>query len=473
MTRTTRRRHRLPLLIASLGLLACAGAPGCGASGDDLPPAADAPPGPAPVAAVPFLAPPPPAPAGPDRYEPAPLDPVLEELRERDRAWTDARDAETGAIRKRQKEAAEKKRKEKRTLVSSLPAEERPASPEAFRIVPHRPPVAQYMTGTCWSYSATSFLESEVQRVTGREVKLSEMATVYHEYLAKAERFLAERGDSHFGEGSQTNAVLRIWRGHGAYPLSVYPGVVAADGRHDHQRLFRDLEGTLDHAKSAGLWDPETALGMLRVVLDSHLGRPPTQFAFEGRTYTPISFAADVLQLDLTAYVDVLSTLAHPFWTRAELEVADNWWKDGSYLNVPLDDFYAGLKGALRAGYGVAIAVDVSEPGRDADNDVMFVPPWDIPADRIDQLARELRLFNHATTDDHGVHLVGWAEHAGHDWYLAKDSGRSARRGRFEGYYFLRDDYVKLKVLAFTVHRDAIPDIAARFAPPAAAAPRP
>jgi len=74
-------------------------------------------------------------------------------------------------------------------------------------------------------------------------------------------------------------------------------------------------------------------------------------------------------------------------------------------------------------------------------------------------LSRELRIYNGTTTDDHGVHVVGWMNHAGHDWFLIKDSGRSARRGRFKGYYFVRDDYIKLKVLSFMVHRDAVVDV--------------
>ena len=43
-----------------------------------------------------------------------------------------------------------------------------------------------------------------------------------------------------------------------------------------------------------------------------------------------------------------------------------------------------------------------------------------------------------------------------------KDSNRSSRHGKWEGYYFFRDDYVRLKMLTFTVHRDAAADILAR-----------
>jgi len=397
------------------------------------------------------------------RYETRYRYPVLEEIRERDKQWKKEQEEETGKIRKRQKEKEEKERLEEKALVSSLPASERPASPDDFRQVPHFPPTAQYYTGTCWSFASTSFLESEVQRIAKQRVKLSEMATVYFEYLAKASRFIQERGDSLFEQGSESNALTRIWKQHGAWHLEAFPGFTGEDPRHDHLRMFRELEAVLQAVKEKDLWDRQAALSMLEVILDRDLGRPPQSFQFEGRTFTPLEFMTGVLKINPDDYVQVMSTLSIPFYTKGEFEVPDNWWHDRSYHNVPLDEFYDALKNAVLNGYSLSIAVDVSEPGKDAENDVLFVPDYDIPRDRIDQLAREYRLSHEVTTDDHGVHLVGHARHAGHDWFLVKDSGRSSRRGKHKGYYFMRDDYVRLKVLAYTVHKDAIADILSRF----------
>lgn len=397
------------------------------------------------------------------RYEPRHLDPVIEELRERDRTWRDELDEETAAIRKRSKERDERERKEKLVLRSTLPADAVPASPGAFQQVAHRAPVAQYYTGTCWSFATTSFLESEVERITGRKVDLSEMAPVYWEYQAKAERFLRQRGDSLFAEGSQAGAVLRMWNRHGAWPHQAYPGFAGEDPRHDHQRLFREMEALLGSLEARDMWDVDSGLAMLRVLLDRHLGRPPQTFTYQGASYTPRTFMQRVLQIEPDDYVEFMSTLKIPFYSRGEFEVPDNWWHGRDYHNLPLDDFYAALRASVRAGYSAVIAVDVSEPGKAAAQDAMFVPAYDIPPARIDQLAREYRLAHGVTTDDHGVHLVGHTRHDDHDWFLVKDSGRSARRGRYPGYYFVRGDYVRLKVLAFTVHRDAVADLLARF----------
>jgi bleomycin hydrolase len=398
------------------------------------------------------------------RYETKFRDPVIEEIRKADEALNEARDEKTSEIRKRQKDKKEKDRLERQVLASSLPKDKRPTSIEQFEVVlPHRPPTPQYYTGTCWSFAATSLMESEAQRITGKEVKLSEMATVYAEYLAKAARFIEERGDSLFVEGSETNAIQRIWRQYGAVPLSAYSGVTAKDGRHNHPRMLDEMTAVLNTCKAADMWDGEAALSMLSIILDKYLGPRPKSFDFDGKTYEPVSFLKEALQIDPDAYVDFMSTLSFPFYKLSEFKVPDNWWHAETYRNAPLEEFYEAFKEAIKKGFSAAVAIDVSEPGNDGANDVMFIPDYDIPSSHIDQLSREYRFANEVTTDDHGVHVVGYTEHAGHDWFLAKDSGRSARRGKVEGYYFIRDDYIRLKMLAFTVHRDAAAELLKKF----------
>lgn len=396
------------------------------------------------------------------RYETRKPDSLFEKLRERDEGRDKKADDETAAIRKRQKEDKKRHKRERKRLRSSLPQAERPTSLGVFTIIPHNPPIAQHRTGTCWSFASTSLMESETRRITGREIALSQMGTVYGEYLNKATRVIEERGDSFFGQGSENDAILRVYRTDGAWPLEAYRGVDDG-GLHDHTKLFSDLNALLGHLKARGEWDVPTAGAMVRVILDRYLGPRPDHFDFDGQTTTPREFVTKVLRLDLEAYVDVMSTLAQPFYEKGRFEVPDNWWKGEGYHNAPLDEFVTAFKGALEKGYSVAIALDVSEPGIDPPNDVMFIPDYDIPGERIDQLAREYRLSRGITTDDHAVHVVGYAHVAGHDWFLAKDSARAARYGKHKGYFFIRDDYIRLKMLAFTVQRDAIGELLAKF----------
>jgi bleomycin hydrolase len=139
--------------------------------------------------------------------------------------------------------------------------------------------------------------------------------------------------------------------------------------------------------------------------------------------------------------------------------VPDNWWKSEEYYNIPLDQFMHVIKNAIRKGYTMAIGGDVSEPGYNGYKEVAVVPTFDIPAEYIDEHARQLRFSNKATTDDHGIHIVGYMEKNGKDWFLIKDSGSSSRNGANKGYYFYHEDYIKLKMMDFVVHKDAVKGI--------------
>lgn len=389
------------------------------------------------------------------RYE----DPVLKELENRDKERAKAEADATGKIRERQKTEAEAKKGERKTLRFDLSKLPKPANPQAFKQAFHFPPVAQYLTNTCWSFSTTSFYESEVARLTGKKIQLSSIYTVYFEYLDKIRRFVAERGASLVEEGSESNALKRVWKEHGIVPLDQCRGYLGTDERHDHSRLIDRIHQLLDYVKANDLWDEAIVTRMARAILDSEIGAPPEKVTWEGTTYTPQAFLSKVLTLNLDDYVEFQSTLAQPFWKFGEYAVPDNWWHDKSYCNVPLPDWYAALKKAVTAGYTVAIGGDVSEPGLNGFEGVAVVPTFDIPGAFIDQDSREFRIENRTTDDDHGIHIVGITQVDGHDWFLVKDSNRSSRWGKYPGYYFYRDDYVKLKMLTFAVHRSAVPEL--------------
>jgi bleomycin hydrolase len=396
------------------------------------------------------------------KYEARTVDPVLkamEEAREKEQA---ARDDETAAVRKRQAEEKKKDRQGARSLLSDMAGVFPPPSPAACRPVFHFPPVAQYNTNTCWSFAATSYYESEIHRLGGKRIKLSEMWTVYHEYLEKVRRWVRERGDSLVAEGGESNAINRIWKQVGVVPEEAYPGRRVDGDKLDHEPLITEIKAYLGYVKANGLWDEEDVLAHVAVILDKHIGAPPRTIAYEGREMTPLEFLKNETKLDMDNYVDVMSTSFYPFYTFQEYAVPDNWWHSREYLNVPLDVWYGLILRAVKAGVSVGIGGDISEPGKLGFQDVCFVPSFDIPAGYIDQDAREFRIDNRTTEDDHGIHIIGYKKYRGHDWFLVKDSGRSARWGRHEGYYFFRGDYVKLKMLTFTVPKDLIRDVLAK-----------
>ncbi len=399
------------------------------------------------------------------KYVPKYDDPILEEMKEVSDSLQDIRDSITDAIREVQDSLKEIEDDAKQKLRFDFSGISRPASPEVFEAEFHFPPVAQYLTGTCWSFSATSFLESEVYRITGQKIKISEMHTVYYEYLEKARHFVRRRGDFRLGQGSESNAVLRMIKLYGAVPLDVYPGYLD-DERHDHSRLSAEIRSYLDYVKEQDIWDEEYVLEHVKTILDRYLGEPPTTFEYAGRLMTPHVFVDEVLRISTDDYVCVMSTLSVPFYTQGEFDAPDNWWRDSSYYNLPLDEWYGIIIKAIDNGYTLVIGGDVSEPGWNGFEDAAIVPDFDIPRAYINQDSREYRMYYDISSDDHGVHMVGHTVIDGRDWFLVKDSGRSGRWGQFEGYYFIRDDYIRLKMLTFTVHRDMIEEILPKFLSP-------
>jgi len=341
---------------------------------------------------------------------------------------------------------------------------EKPGKVEQFRSFFHFPPIPQLATNTCWCFSQTSFYESEIYRIYGEKIKLSEMYTVYYEYIDKVKRFIKERGDSYFAEGSEGNALDRVWKQYGIVPVEAYKGVVPPDALLNHDPLISDLKNLLEWSEEHSYWDEEMAVNLVKVILNKYLGTPPQEFVYKGKTYTPMTFFKDVVRLNMDDYVQFQSTLALPFYVKGVFDVPDNWWFNADYYNVPINDFMNIINEAVSKGFTISIGGDVSESGYNGWEKACVVPTFDIPEEYIDQNARELRIFNSTTEDDHGIHMVGYTKIGGHNWYLIKDSARSARQTQPEGYHYYRDDYVKLKMLTFSVHKDAAKDYLAKIA---------
>lgn len=340
---------------------------------------------------------------------------------------------------------------------------ERPASLDEFQKIYHQPPLRQYNTGTCWSFSTTSFLESELKRLGRGEFKLSELYTVYWEYVEKARRFIREKGNSFLGEGSEHNAVFLRMKQYGAVPAAAYTGLLPGKTEHDHSALFRELRNYLDFCQKNQYWDEEKAIAYVKLILNKHLGEPPAEIEYNGQKMTPKEFLDNVLRLPLDDYVTFMSFKYAPFYTKDEYRAPDNWWHSRDYYNVPLEEFYQAIVKAIKNGYSVAFGGDVSEPGISGGEGLAVVPSFDILPALIDQDSREFRFYNRTSEDDHAIHCVGLTEKDDHTWFLIKDSGAGAHRGPYKGYILYRDDYVKLKMLIFTVHKEAVADLLAKF----------
>ncbi len=357
-------------------------------------------------------------------------------------------------IKKSADEYNKEKKKPREIFKMDFSGYDLPTAVDQFTQQWYNPPISQGWTGTCWCFSTTSYLESEIYRVTNQKLKLSEMFTVYWEYVEKAKRFVEERGNSAFAEGSEANAVTRIWKMYGIVPGEDYPGKPADQEFHDHHLMFKEMNSYLKFVKENNAWNEEEVIGTIKSILNHYMGTPPEFVEVDGKKVTPIEYLKNVVNIDPDNYIDFMSLMEKPYNEMAEYKVPDNWWHSEEYYNLPLGDFMKLLKEAVREGYTAAIGGDVSEAGYDALNEVAMVPSFDIPSEYIDENARQFRFSNKSTTDDHGIHIVGYLEKDGKDWYLIKDSGSGSRNGRNVGYRFYDEDYVKLKIMNIMLPKD-------------------
>ncbi|HBS86577.1 MAG: hypothetical protein A2W91_20365 [Bacteroidetes bacterium GWF2_38_335] len=351
------------------------------------------------------------------------------------------------------KKAGEKKA---RTILSvDFTGKSFPTKIDEYKTVWHGKPVSQGNAGTCWCFSATSFFESEVKRISGKEVKLSEIYTVYWEYVERARDYVKTRGETYFAEGSEAAFAGIIYEKYGIVPEKDYSGKLNGRKHHSHREMVEEMTKYLEKVKENGAWNEEEVVKTIKSILDYHIGTPPTEITVDGKKMTPLQYLNDVLSLKIGDYYSFMSIKNAKYDQKSELIEADNWRHYDDYYNVSLDDYMTLIKEAVDKGFSISICGDISEPGHDSEFEVAVIPSYDIPSEYINEDSRMYRLENKTTTDDHCIHLVGYKVVDGIYWFLMKDSGAGAFDGPNKGYYFFHEDFIKLKMMNILIHKDA------------------
>lgn len=345
----------------------------------------------------------------------------------------------------------------------------------------------QYRSGTCWSFSGLGFLEAEMIRMGKPAVDLSEMFIVYHAYSDKAVKYVRLHGGLNFGAGGAFHDVTNVIKKYGAVPEEVYNGLNYGEEKHVHGELDRTL---LDQVKVV-VDNPNKKLttawhDALNGTLDSYLGKLPEKFKFQGKEFTPQTFAQEVIGLNMDDYVEISSYTHHPFYSKFIIEVPDNWSWDQVY-NVPMNELNEIIDNAINTGYTVAWAADVSEKGfATSQKGVAVIPAvdkanmtdaeitkWEKQTEKerneelyklnkpgaekvITQEMRQIDFDNYQTTDDHGMVIVGTAkDQNGNLYYKVKNSWGDYND--YDGYFYASKPYVSYKTMSIMIHKDAIP----------------
>jgi bleomycin hydrolase len=310
--------------------------------------------------------------------------------------------------------------------------------------------LSQGATGTCWSYSTTSFLESEVFRLTGELVDLSEMAAVRYNYPRKADMYVRYQGQHQFGPGSLSHDVIDAMSGYGVVPLSAYDGAPGED-RHDHGEMDAILRSMVEQVvKRSGRIQPQWRVAF-DGVLDSYLGGPlPESFDYKEETYTPASFR-DALELNAASYVNLTSFSHHPFGEEFILEIPDNY-SHGSFWNMELDQFIQVIDRALEKGFTIAWDADVSGEGFRFGDGLAVAPEG---SESVTQATRQAAFDSQVTTDDHLMHMVGRAKGSdGQTYYIIKNSWGTDNP--YGGRQYVSVDYVRMNTISVLLHEDAL-----------------
>jgi len=344
----------------------------------------------------------------------------------------------------------------------------------------------QSATGTCWCFSTTSFIESELLRMGKGEYDLSEMFMVRQNYIDRLKDNYLRQGKGNIAEGGNCHDFLEVFTEVGVVPEDVYSGLNYGSPMHNHTEL-QDFIKAIAAVPIQRKNESKQYFQIVDAVLDTYLGKVPELFAYKGVKYTPKSFAAS-LGINPNDYVEITSFTHFPFYSRGVLEINDNWRMAG-FFNLPLDELIEVIDFAFANGYTVAWDGDVSESGFSHRNGYAVIPlnpspergpmtdrtrlertpvqgvqgnvsqtiPSPGPELNITQEIRQMGFETFTTTDDHGMHLTGIVkDQNGTKYYKTKNSWGTDRNA-FGGYLNMSESFVRAKTIFIMVNKNAIP----------------
>ena len=383
-------------------------------------------------------------------------------------------------------------------LASVVVAQETEKKPEGYiftdqKVIETTPVKNQNRSGTCWCYSTLSFLESEILREGGKAVHLSEMWIVRHTFMKKAEMYVRMHGTLNFAEGGAAHDVTEMIKEHGIVPFEVYKGMNYGTELPDFHELTPVFKAYLDTVIKIGDSSRRPLSTAWKrgfsALLDEYFGEMPESFTWEGKEYTPKSFA-ESLPIDMENYIDLSSFTHHPFYEQFVLEVPDNWmW--GKVYNLPIDELMQVIDHALEQGYTLSWGTDVSEKGFSRTKGIGVIPETDpkslsgTEAERWGSLTakeREAALFNfekpytertitqemrqtafdnYETTDDHGMVIMGTAvDQNGTPYYKVQNSWDTVKP--YDGFWYFSKTFVAYKTTDIMVNKKALPKAIAK-----------
>ena len=329
----------------------------------------------------------------------------------------------------------------------------------------------QASSGTCWSYSTNSFLESEMIRMGKEPVELSALFSAHNEYVEKAGIMVRMHDVTNWGDGGECHDVLNMYAKYGAMPQEAYTGLQYGTTKNK----FGELQGMLKAMLTTVISNPNGTLTTswnkaFNAVLDAYLGAIPEKFEWHGKTYTPKSFAEERVGIHPDDYIEMSSYTNYPYYKLVPFLVPDNWSMEPVY-NVKMEDLTNVIDNALQKGYTIAWGTDVSEKYFSWKNGVAYVPEkeyddmddsdkkymFDGPKTErvITPESRQQAFDNYNTTDDHGMHIIGMAaDQNGRKYYKVKNSWGA--KNDYKGYIYVTAAFVQYKTTSILLNKNGV-----------------
>lgn len=342
----------------------------------------------------------------------------------------------------------------------------------------------QNRSGTCWAFSGIAAIESDIIKAKGdkfAKLDLSEMWIARNSYYDKFVKYVRYHGSMNFAEGGSFGDVIDVCSRYGVVPEEAYKGLNYGYDAPVFGELWEALKGYADgiiknkDKKLSTAWKAG-----FNGILDAYFGVRPEKFTYEGKEYTPKSFA-EYIGFKKSDYISFCSFTHVPYGEMHIIEVPDNWIQEAS-MNVSFEDFAEIQKEVLTNGYTSAWGADVSEKGFAHGEGLCTLPTSDAKEMAGSERAkweklsaaekkeskgraiekevtaenRQAEYDNYLTTDDHGMQITGmFKDQDGKVFFKVKNSWADDSN-KFGGYFYASEPFFKAKTLNFMVHKNAL-----------------
>jgi len=343
----------------------------------------------------------------------------------------------------------------------------------------------QNKSGTCWDFSSLGFFEAELLRTQKKQYDLCEVFVFFNTMMDRARAAVRLHGDISFAQGGSFYDVLYCLKNYGICPENAmpHPGTLYGDSLFNNTELEKITTAYVEaiakgeNKKISTVWP-----NGLKGIYEAYLGKLPESFIFEGKTYTPKSFA-ESLGLKWDDYISLTSFTHHPYYKPFSIEVQDNWRQGLSY-NLPLNELMEVMENAIKKGYTFAWGADVSESsfGRSGDHEGVATIPSETNnkdntgsdqtrwiGDNKEQAEKDSKnekiitpeirqegYDNWTTTDDHGMIIYGLAkDQNGKEYFMMKNSWGDYNK--YHGKAYITKAYMAYKTMNIFINKNAIP----------------